>query len=128
MQANRSRDTGPERRLRSALWRLGVRFRAHARPVPDIPVRADVVIGRARIAVFVDGCFWHGCPIHGSMPASHARYWRAKIRGNRERDRRARSLLRRRGWRVVRVWEHEDPEAAAWRVARAAGVSCAARG
>ena len=86
MIGNRSRDTAPERALRSELHRLGLRFRVDARPVPAIPRRADVVLRGDRVAVFLDGCFWHGCPDHFRPPATNADYWAAKIAGNRARD------------------------------------------
>lgn len=79
--------------------------------------RADVVFGPARVVVFIDGCFWHGCPIHATWPTHNAEWWRRKIDANRDRDARVDSLLAAEGWLVVRVWEHEDPEQAAQRVA-----------
>jgi DNA mismatch endonuclease (patch repair protein) len=117
MRGNRSRDTAPERALRSALHGLGLRFRVDARPVPTIPRRADVVLRRDRVAVFLDGCFWHGCPIHFRVPSTNADYWTAKIAGNRARDAATGALLEAAGWVVVRVWEHEPTDVAARRVA-----------
>jgi len=117
MVGNRSRDTAPELALRSALHALGLRFRVDARPVPAIPRRADVVLRGDRIAVFLDGCFWHGCPDHFRPPATHADYWTAKIAGNRARDAATGALLEAAGWVVVRVWEHEPTASAACRVA-----------
>ena len=117
MQANRRVDTRPELRLRSALHRLGLRFRRdHRIEVGDVRVKGDVVFTAARVAVFVDGCFWHGCPEHGEQPRANAEYWRAKIERNRGRDRRADAALREAGWLSVRVWEHEDPAHAAVRI------------
>jgi DNA mismatch endonuclease (patch repair protein) len=117
MRANRSKDTHPEVAIRSALHRKGLRFRKHARPLPSLPYRADVVFPRERVAVEVDGCFWHGCPTHGTRPTTNAEYWDAKIARNIARDR-ARSLaLEHEGWLLLRVWEHEDAEAAAERIA-----------
>jgi DNA mismatch endonuclease (patch repair protein) len=116
MIGNRSRDTAPERALRSALHRLGLRFRVDARPVATIPRRADVVLRGDRVAVFLDGCFWHGCPDHFRPPTAHADYWAAKIAANRARDAGTDALLRAAGWRVVRAWEHESTNAAARRI------------
>jgi DNA mismatch endonuclease (patch repair protein) len=117
MQANRRVDTGPERRLRSALHRRGLRFRKDRRIDADgVRVRADVVFPRQRVAVFVDGCFWHCCPAHATQPRAHESYWAAKLRGNVERDRRVDAALERAAWTVIRVWEHEQSEDAAGRV------------
>ncbi len=115
MQGNRPRDTTPELRLRSAAHALGLRYRVDA-PVSGLPTRrrrADLLFPRARVAVFVDGCFWHGCPEHHRLPTANAGYWAGKVGRNVERDRETDALLRQAGWEVVRVWEHEDPEAAA---------------
>jgi DNA mismatch endonuclease (patch repair protein) len=119
MIGNRSRDTAPERALRSELHRLGLRFRVDARPVPAIPRRADVVLRGDRVAVFLDGCFWHGCPDHFRPPATNADYWASKIAGNRARDASTDVLLQAAGWVVVRSWEHEATPVAARRVAAA---------
>ena len=117
MVGNRSRDTAPELALRSALHALGLRFRVDARPVPAIPRRADVVLRGDRVAVFLDGCFWHGCPDHFRPPSTNAVYWTAKIAANRARDASTGALLEAAGWVVVRVWEHEPTDVAARRVA-----------
>ena len=116
MIGNRSRDTAPELALRSALHALGLRFRVDARPVAAIPRRADVVLRGDRVAVFLDGCFWHGCPDHFRPPATHADYWTAKIAANRARDASTGALLEAAGWAVIRVWEHEPTPDAARRV------------
>jgi DNA mismatch endonuclease (patch repair protein) len=114
MLGNRSRDTGPELRIRSALHALGLRFRVHARPVPAITRRADIVLRGARIAIFIDGCFWHGCPEHYRRPATNQAYWHPKIDANRRRDRDTDERLRAAGWTPLRVWEHEPvPDAVA---------------
>ena len=113
MQGNRSRDTKPELALRSLLHRRGLRYRVAARPLPDVRRTADIVFTRARVAVFVDGCFWHCCPRHYRQPGSNVDYWRGKARRNVERDRETDAMLCAAGWAVVRVWEHEDPAAAA---------------
>jgi DNA mismatch endonuclease (patch repair protein) len=108
MAANRRRDTSPEIRLRSALHRRGLRFRVDV-PIPASgrrPIRPDIVFTRQRLAVFIDGCFWHSCPQHGSSPASNADYWQPKLARNRQRDTQADCLLRETGWSVLRIWEH----------------------
>lgn len=97
---------------------MGLRFRKHRRPLPNLRREADVLFGPARVAVFVDGCFWHGCPTHGTYPRNNAEFWRAKIDGNRDRDRETDTLLLAAGWQPVRVWEHEDAATAAAEVAR----------
>lgn len=112
MRSN-ARVTRPEARLRSALHRAGLRFRKNVRPIPGIRCRPDVVFARDQVAVFVDGCFWHGCPEHFRPPRTNADYWQAKIARNVERDRRNDEELSRAGWTVIRVWEHEDVESAA---------------
>ncbi|MGW5054865.1 very short patch repair endonuclease [Actinokineospora sp. NPDC004072] len=119
MSRQRARDTAVEMALRRALHAAGLRYRVHRRPVPGVRREADVAFTRARVAVFVDGCFWHGCPEHATWPKSNADFWRAKIEGNRARDRDTDARFAAAGWRVVRVWEHEDPAAAAARVAQA---------
>lgn len=114
----RSRDTRPEKALRSALHALGLRFRVCVRPIPAVRRTADVVFPRARVAVFVDGCFWHGCAEHYRIPQTNTEYWHDKITGNRGRDVHTNSILRDEGWTVVRIWEHEDASDAALVVAR----------
>ena len=109
MQGNRSRDTKPELLLRSILHRRGLRYRVATTPIPGLPRTADLVFSRAKVAVFVDGCFWHKCPDHYRQPASNVDYWTAKVARNLSRDREIDQLLRERGWHVVRAWEHEDP-------------------
>jgi DNA mismatch endonuclease (patch repair protein) len=121
MAGNRRRDSKPELRLRSALHGAGFRFRVDLpiRVANLRPIRPDVVFTRSRVAVFVDGCFWHGCPEHGRRPQTNATYWAAKIEINEARDRQQTDALERAGWTVVRVWEHENPEAAVALVATA---------
>ena len=117
MRANRGRDTSPEVALRSALHRLGLRFRKDLRiDLPGGRVRPDVVFVRARVAVFVDGCFWHGCPVHGTQPRSNSAFWADKIATNRRRDVDTDRRLGHEGWWVLRFWEHEDMEVCAARV------------
>jgi DNA mismatch endonuclease, patch repair protein len=108
MQANRSRDTKPELEVRRALHRLGLRYRVAIAPEPGLRRRADIVFTRARVAVFIDGCFWHGCPEHGRSSFSHnVDYWPAKIAANVARDADTTERLRQAGWLVLRFWEHE---------------------
>jgi DNA mismatch endonuclease (patch repair protein) len=107
MQANRSFDTRLEEMLRSKLHILGLRFRKHANVDVALRCKADVVFRRARVCVFVDGCFWHGCRTHFRLPYVNAKWWEEKIEDNRRRDRRKTAALRRRGWIVVRIWEHQ---------------------
>jgi len=104
MSRIRGDDLKPEARLRAALRAAGVRFRRNARGLPGTP---DVVLDAARLAVFVDGCFWHGCPRHCRMPKTRRRFWEAKFEVNRRRDARVRRALNRAGWSVMRVWEHD---------------------
>lgn len=103
MSRIRGKDTGPEQRLRRALWRAGHRYRLHYKT----PVgRPDVVFPGRRVAVFIDGCFWHGCPTHYVRPRSREDLWREKLRANVERDRRQTLELEGLDWRIVRLWEH----------------------
>ena len=112
MRSQRQRDTAAETALRSLLHRHGLRFRVHY-ALPGLRRRADIAFPRLRIAVFADGCFWHGCPEHGTWPKQNADWWREKIEGNRRRDADTDSRLEAQGWTVIRVWEHEEAEAAA---------------
>ena len=116
MQRQRIRDTAPELALRSALHRSGLRYRIDVRPEPSLRRRADVVFGNAKVAVFVDGCFWHGCPVHGGQPRANAEWWRQKLARTQARDAETDRKLSQAGWTVVRVWEHEDADAAADRI------------
>jgi DNA mismatch endonuclease (patch repair protein) len=117
MQSTPQRDTSPERALRSALHRRGLRFRIDRRVLEGSRRRADIVFVGARVAIFVDGCFWHGCPTHGTLPdVTNAYFWREKIRTNQERDANTNEDLRAAEWAVVRVWEHDDAELAAERI------------
>ncbi|HEX5475002.1 MAG TPA: hypothetical protein VFX12_10105 [Vicinamibacterales bacterium] len=96
---------------------MGLRYRVAAR-LPLGRRSADIAFPRLKIAIFVDGCFWHGCPKHGTWPRAHARWWRAKIEGNKARDADTDARLRRAGWRVLRFWSHDEPRRAAARIAR----------
>lgn len=117
MQRQRTRDTHPELVVRRLLHAAGLRYRVDTAPLPTLRRRADVVFGPTKVAVFVDGCFWHGCPDHGARPTrANPAYWAEKIRRNRERDRHTDDLLEKAGWISIRVWEHEDPGIVAERV------------
>jgi DNA mismatch endonuclease, patch repair protein len=117
MSRIRGRNTKPELMLRRAFWSVGLRYRLHY-PVTGRP---DIAFVGARVAVFCDGCFWHGCPEHSVSPKTNASFWRDKIGKNRARDERVANTLRAEGWTVVRFWEHDirtDPEKLAGRVKR----------
>jgi DNA mismatch endonuclease, patch repair protein len=116
MQGNRSRDTKPEIAVRCAVHAMGMRYRIATRPLPGVRRTADLVFRRAKVAVFVDGCFWHGCPKHHAPPKTNAGYWASKISGNRVRDRHTTALLKAAGWIVLRFWSHENPLSAAGRI------------
>lgn len=118
MSKQRERDTTAETALRREVHRLGLRYRVHRRPLASVRREADLVFGPAKVAVFVDGCFWHGCPEHGTWPKRNSEFWRAKIEKNQARDVDTGRRLAEAGWLAVRVWEHEDPTAAAKRVAK----------
>lgn len=113
------RDTHPEVMLRRELWRRGLRYRVDAPPIVGMRRRADLLFLRARVAVFVDGCFWHSCPEHGTAPRANAIWWRDKLKANARRDRDTDQRLAEAGWTSIRVWEHEAPAAAADRIERA---------
>jgi DNA mismatch endonuclease (patch repair protein) len=106
MQANRSRDTRLELAVRRVVHARGLRYRVAIRPVRTVRRSADLVFTRARVAVFLDGCFWHGCPEHFHMPATNPEYWGPKISANAARDAETDRLLVAEGWTVLRFWEH----------------------
>ena len=110
------RDTKPEMDLRQALWRMGLRYRVDKWPLGASRRRADIVFGPSKVAVFVDGCFWHSCPEHRTIPKSNRDWWVEKLDCNVRRDRETDEGLADAGWLVLRVWEHEDMEAAAHRI------------
>ncbi|MFD3727872.1 very short patch repair endonuclease [Streptomyces sp. NPDC058671] len=116
MTANKGKDTKPELLLRSALHRRGLRYRVGIRPLPNLRRTADVVFPKAKVAVFVDGCFWHGCPQHYRPAKKQGQKWQEKIQANRERDATTNIALKEAGWAVVRVWEHEEVDDAAERI------------
>jgi DNA mismatch endonuclease (patch repair protein) len=113
MVGNRSRDTKPELAVRRAVHGLGLRYRVGTRPLPSLRRTADLVFSKRKVAVFVDGCFWHGCPIHSTASKTNIDYWTGKILSNAHRDSETDRLLREAGWVVVRIWSHEDPKLAA---------------
>lgn len=121
-RAQRRKDTAPEMALRRELHRRGLRYRVDMAPLGGRR-RADIVFTRARVAVFVDGCFWHRCPLHGTSPRNNGGWWSEKLDANVARDRATDLALTEAGWTVVRVWEHEDAGVAAGVVQRALGVS-----
>lgn len=116
MRGNRSKNTAPERTLRSLLYQRGLRYRVDAQPIPGLRRRADVVFPRKRLAVFVDGCFWHGCPDHYRPSTKNTAFWERKLTVNRTRDAQTNEKFAAAGWTVIRVWEHEDMAAAAARI------------
>jgi DNA mismatch endonuclease Vsr len=113
MQANRSRDTAPELRVRSAVHARGLRYRVGVRPIPQLARTADLVFAAARVAVFVDGCFWHRCALHRPPARTNAAFWQSKLDQNAARDHETSQLLSQSGWHVLRFWEHDDPDEAA---------------
>ncbi|RSM83418.1 very short patch repair endonuclease [Amycolatopsis sp. WAC 01375] len=116
MSKQRSRNTQIEVELRRALHAAGLRFRIHRRPLKGVRREADIVFGPTRVAVFVDGCFWHGCPEHATWPKTNADFWRTKIETNRRRDLDTDRKFAEAGWLVVRIWEHETVTAAATKI------------
>lgn len=127
MQRQARRDTKPEMALRQELHRLGLRYRVDRAVVPGVRRRVDVVFATARIAVFVDGCFWHRCPEHSTLPKANAEWWAAKLARNVERDRDTDGRLMTAGWVIVRMWEHEDARAVAARIKTLVGSRLATR-
>lgn len=120
MRANRKTDSQPESRLRRELFRRGMRYRKNAPVSTSVGiVRPDVVFPGSRVVVFVDGCFWHSCPLHGNVPVTNRAYWELKLSRNRERDQRVTSALTSAGWLVLRFWEHDSVVQSALRVEEA---------
>ncbi|MFF4157127.1 very short patch repair endonuclease [Streptomyces sp. NPDC001678] len=127
MSRQASRDTTPELAVRRLLFHEGHRYRLH-RPVPGMPRRSiDIAFPGARIAVFLDGCFWHGCPQHATSPKANADWWRQKLDRNMARDKETTEQLIEAGWTVLRFWEHEDPSAVAADIAAAVNAARASR-
>ncbi|GHG04905.1 hypothetical protein GCM10018777_15660 [Streptomyces albogriseolus] len=117
MQAIRSRDTTPEKLIRRLVHAQGLRYRVAARPLPDLRRTADMVFRPAKVAVFIDGCYWHGCPEHYVPPKTNEGYWSDKVARNVARDRDTDQRLTEAGWTVLRFWEHEASEECAARIA-----------
>ncbi|WP_037175817.1 very short patch repair endonuclease [Rhodococcoides fascians] len=116
LSKQKRRDTKPEVALRRALHRRGLRYFVDRAPLKGMRRRADLVFPRRKVAVYVDGCFWHSCPVHATKPRNNAQWWADKLAANVARDRDTDEKLLAEGWRVVRIWEHEDPAIAADRV------------
>ncbi|MFQ3560114.1 very short patch repair endonuclease [Streptomyces gramineus] len=117
MQAIRSRDTAPERLIRRLVHAQGLRYRVAARPLPDLRRTADMVFRSAKVAVFIDGCYWHGCPEHYVPPKTNSGYWSEKVARNMARDRDTDHRLQEAGWTVLRFWEHEPSAECAAQIA-----------
>lgn len=113
MSTQRRRDTAPEQQVRKCLHARGVRFRTDVKLEPTLRTRADIAWRGLKFAVFIDGCFWHGCPEHATRPTANAEWWAKKLDANAARDRRTDSALTSRGWTVRRYWEHEPPDGVA---------------
>ena len=109
MQAIRSRDTKPEKLVRRLVHAQGLRYRVSAKPLPELRRTADMVFRSAKLAVFIDGCYWHGCPEHYVPPRTNSGYWSEKVARNMARDRDTDERLRAAGWTVLRFWEHAPP-------------------
>lgn len=120
MRGNRRRDTKPELAVRRLIHAAGLRYRVDFAPIGGRS-RADIVFTRARVAIFIDGCFWHGCPIHATYPKRNSDYWLPKLQRNVERDRESDQRLQLAGWTVLRFWEHESPEGVAATIAAEVG-------
>ncbi|WP_323740671.1 very short patch repair endonuclease [Microcella flavibacter] len=110
MLSNRRRDTAPELAVRRMLHASGLRYRVDFAPTANKRRRADIVFTRRRLAIYIDGCFWHSCPLHRTSPRANSDYWEPKLRRNVERDRETTAALAAAGWSVFRFWEHEPPE------------------
>ena len=117
MRGNRRRDTKPELAVRRLVHALGLRYRVDFPPLANFPrIRADLVFPRARVAVFIDGCYWHKCPEHYRPAVTNSKFWHEKIESNANRDSRVNELLKASDWTVLRFWEHEDPQYVAARI------------
>lgn len=116
MQGNRGRDTKAEIAVRRLAHARGLRYLVNARPEPDLRRTVDLLFTRVRVAVFIDGCYWHGCPEHFTTPTTNAGYWSGKIGRNQARDLDTTCRLEERGWIVLRFWEHEEPASVAERI------------
>jgi DNA mismatch endonuclease (patch repair protein) len=116
MSGQRRSGTAVELAIRTILHRDGLRYRIDRSPIPGLRRKADILFGPARVAVMVDGCFWHSCPVHATRPKANAQWWTTKLERNVERDADTNNRLAEAGWEVIRVWEHEAPEDAARRI------------
>lgn len=119
MQAQPRLNTSCEMAIRRLLFSEGVRYRVHSRPISSLRREADIVFRKMKIAVFIDGCFWHGCPQHKKVIKTHRLWWERKISKTKERDMDTDEKLQSFGWTVIRIWEHENPEEAAGRILKA---------
>ncbi|MBW9205374.1 very short patch repair endonuclease [Mumia sp. zg.B17] len=119
MKANRGRDTAPELAVRRIVHARGLRYRVDTRPIAVLNRRADLVFPRVKVAVFIDGCFWHGCPEHHTVAKVNASYWAEKVADNRQRDLDTSARLQEEGWLVLRFWEHQLPSEVADAIERA---------
>jgi DNA mismatch endonuclease (patch repair protein) len=117
MSRTRGRDNSLERQLRSALFKKGFRFRIHYRGIDGTKRTIDIAFPKGKVAAFVNGCFWHGCPIHGTWPKRNSEFWQQKIQSNKARDRDTDHRLKELGWSVVRIWEHQSLEEAVGMIA-----------
>lgn len=127
MRRQATRNTAPELALRRELHSRGLRYFVHRRPVPGLRREADIVFPTARVAVFVDGCWWHGCPEHGGQAKTNSAFWADKIEGNRVRDIDTDEQLASRGWLAIRIWEHEAASVAAAAVEQVVATRLQAR-
>jgi len=118
MRRVRAKDTAPELALRKLLFSVGLRYRIHYKPKQKILGRStiDIAFPGAQLAVFVDGCFWHGCPEHGTIPKANGSWWAEKLQNNRARDEKVTSILQAAGWQVLRFWTHQSAESMATEV------------
>ena len=117
MRAAKSRDTEAEMKVRRLLHSMGLRYRVDYLVLTKPRRKADIAFTRAKVAVFIDGCFWHGCPKHGTSAKANAEFWRNKIQTNKERDLDTNKRLKKEGWLIIRAWEHEEPEKVASKIA-----------
>lgn len=126
MRANKRSGTQPELRIRKLVHASGLRYRIDTKPEKDLNRRADIVFRQAKVAVFIHGCFWHGCPRHFKSPKTNKRFWETKIERNIQRDKETRNILRKRGWRVIEIWEHQSSESGARSIVRVVDerISC----
>ncbi|PTL37413.1 very short patch repair endonuclease [Alkalicoccus saliphilus] len=107
MKAVKSKNTTLELRVRKALWNRNVRYRVNNSSLYGKP---DISVKKYKLVVFIDSCYWHGCPLHGRIPKSNTSFWEAKIQRNKERDKKVTNYYLEKGWNIVRVWEHEINE------------------